>query len=226
MILTVKSYIIKIIKTIYKNFGEELRGFLDRLDFDFSDSAQDGSLWEVTHDGNSLKIKDVNCGICGYEGEGKGNVPCGYGKAVYCGYKIDFGGNKLSESEGWGADSFEGYYQNGVKHGKGIYRFANGTELEGEWENGVLKSGTYNFYFFEDAKKKSYRYTGNFARNNCGEYLPDSAGKILYENGDFYEGDISGDWEHLKKNGIGVFKSVDGRVSDGYFEDDKFYGAV
>lgn len=48
----------------------------------------------------------------------------------------------------------------------------------------------------------------------------------MYENGDFYEGDISGDWEHLKKNGIGVFKSVDGRVSDGYFEDDKFYGAV
>lgn len=130
-----------------------MRGFLDRLDFDFSDSAQDGSLWEVTHDGNSLKIKDVNCGICGYEGEGKGNVPCGYGKAVNCGYKIDFGGNELSESEGWGADSFEGYYQNGVKHGKGIYRFANGTELEGEWENGVLKSGTYNFYFSEDGKK-------------------------------------------------------------------------
>ena len=203
-----------------------MRGFLDRLDFDFSDSAQDGSLWEVTHDGNGLKIKDVNCGICGYEGEGDKNVPCGYGKAVNCGYKIDFGGKELSQSESWGADSFSGYYKNGVKDGKGIYRFANGTELDGEWENGVLKSGTYKFYFFEDGKKKSYLYTGNFVRNNCKEYLPDSTGKILYDNGDCYEGDILGDWEHLKKNSIGVLTSADGSVSDGYFEDDKFYGAV
>ena len=173
-----------------KNIGEDMRGFLDRLDFDFSGITKDGSLWEVIQDGNSLKIKDVNCGICGYEGEGDGNVPCGYGKVVNCGYKIDFGGKELSQSESWGADSFSGYYKNGVKDGKGIYRFANGTELDGEWENGVIQGvGRYI-----DADNNLI-YEGESMNGKL-----DGMGIYYYENGYSY----MGKWVNGKKNGEGV----------------------
>jgi hypothetical protein len=36
-------------------------------------------------------------------------------------------------------ETYEGEYVEGLKHGKGEYRWANGRVFKGEWENGEIK---------------------------------------------------------------------------------------
>jgi hypothetical protein len=35
-------------------------------------------------------------------------------------------------------ETYEGEYENGVKHGKGEYRWSNGRVYKGEWSNGEI----------------------------------------------------------------------------------------
>jgi len=54
---------------------------------------------------------------------------------------------------------FEGYWLNGMRHGTGVFFYANGSKYEGEWKNN-LKDG-YGIFTFEDGTS----YAGPFEKD-------------------------------------------------------------
>ena len=87
-------------------------------------------------------------------------------------------------------DTYEGYYIDGIREGRGIYRNSNGEKYDGEWINNMkhgigrmtyAKAGEYNG-FWENGRRH-------------GE------GVFTYSNGDVY----SGWWKFGEKEGTGTY---------------------
>jgi len=62
------------------------------------------------------------------------------------------------------------------------------------------------------------KYIGE--RNCCGQR--NGKGQYYYDNGDMYDGF----WKRNKKHGFGCYTFFDGRVLEGFFEDDKYIGEL
>ncbi|CBZ51904.1 conserved hypothetical protein [Neospora caninum Liverpool] len=120
----------------------------------------------------------------------------GLGRATYY-----FGEGKREE--------FEGHYLNGVREGKGSYRYANGDSYEGDFQlnkkNGI-GTACYKEQPQQDAEEDQAlgeaspnfsTYMGHFR-----EGKRDESGALLYANGDVY----IGGWSNGKKSGFGRYR--------------------
>ncbi|KAL1458442.1 hypothetical protein WDU94_008596 [Cyamophila willieti] len=89
-------------------------------------------------------------------------------------------------------DYYEGCYNRNLRHGKGLYVFANrnGARYEGEYRFG-LRSGQGVFYYPDGTK-----YEGEWKKN-----LRHGFGTYYYLNGDTY----TGAWFKSKRQGIGTY---------------------
>jgi len=97
---------------------------------------------------------------------------------------------------------------NGQRHGKGEYIFANGDLYVGEWNNGQ-KHGEGKFIYANGC------YIGqskNGQRHGKGEYI--------FANGDLYVGE----WNNGQKHGKGQYISANGDRYVGEWRDDKMDG--
>ena len=114
-------------------------------------------------------------------------------------------------------DEHDGEYKGETKdnkmHGNGKFTFDDEYVYEGMFENGK-RVGRGKLYFpdSEDAKM----YEGFFN----DEFTCDIEGKILYSNGDIYEGF----WNDGMRHGIGKYIYANGNIYEGNFEDDKMDG--
>ncbi len=91
--------------------------------------------------------------------------------------------------------------------GQGSVIFADGTQYEGEWINGVRQGkGVLKI-------SNGLIYEGNFSAN-----LFHGKGKMIYPDGSLFEGEFY----KGKKNGRGILKFSDGLIFDGTFKADFF----
>ena len=95
-------------------------------------------------------------------------------------------------------DRYEGYFVNGLYHGKGTYIWANGDRYEGEFMNGQI-DGAGRLTFFGNGQY----WEGLFVQ-----------GKISNGSGIFYWGDngdkFDGQWLNGKPEGTGILLHADG----------------
>jgi len=118
-------------------------------------------------------------------------------------------------------DVYKGHYRNGMRHGAGVCKFKSGAIYKGEWRddvpqgNGLLFSAPneiiecrFDGWKIIDGQVKilfgnGEFYEGNF-KNNCRH----SMGVHHYSNGDCYEGE----WMNDKRLSRGKITGEDGRI--------------
>ncbi|MEZ3551145.1 MAG: hypothetical protein K1W02_10530 [Muribaculaceae bacterium] len=97
---------------------------------------------------------------------------------------------------------FSGYWKMGEPFGEGVLITANGELIEGNWDDGKLKSGV--------VVGKEFTYMGGLK-----DYLPDGYGCCHYKNGVRYHGY----WKNGEKEGLGKIVSPKGEVAFGQWKD-------
>lgn len=116
-------------------------------------------------------------------------------------------------NNGYGKDVYdngyyEGYFKNGRRHGKGIYRWDSGSVYDGEWEND-LKNGygkmTVSWGTYEGFWKDDIRLGKGVEKNNKGEVF-----EGIWNDSD-YACDVS-----YTYNGVTKY----GKIQDGKFVED------
>ncbi|CAK91581.1 unnamed protein product (macronuclear) [Paramecium tetraurelia] len=124
----------------------------------------------------------------------------------------------------------KGEMKDNTKHGKGVYKFANGNRYEGEWHSNQ-KHGTGKYFYssgelyigqWQRNKKNGYgqhfglygdRYVGNWL-NNCKH----GQGTIYYADNSIY----SGEFQDNKKQGSGYFyNAITRQLSYQLYDNDK-----
>jgi hypothetical protein len=130
-------------------------------------------------------------------------------------------------------NKYEGGWENGKQHGKGVFTFADGNKYEGGWENGkqhgkvVLTFADGNKYEggFEKGKQHGKgvftwasgdKYEGGFEND-----VRHGKGVFTYADGNKYEGDH----ENGMRHGKGVFTDANGTMYEGEFVNSKKRGA-
>uniref|UniRef100_A0A0X3NWV3 Radial spoke head 1 homolog n=1 Tax=Schistocephalus solidus TaxID=70667 RepID=A0A0X3NWV3_SCHSO len=126
------------------------------------------------------------------------------------------GRNERNERHGDGKailpnhDTYEGHYCNGLRNGKGFYKFKNGARYFGYYLDN-RKHGPGDFYYLDGSV-----YKGNWAddkRNGIGTYY--------YINGDCYEGE----WRNHLRHGQGKYTfAATGLVYSGLWKEGKMDG--
>jgi hypothetical protein len=106
-------------------------------------------------------------------------------------------------------DSYEGEWLDDMKHGQGIYIWADGSKYVGEYEND-LRSGMGTFYEPTGDGNLRILYDGEW-RNDAMQGQGDN--RFVFENGDTYEGPMLDNMRH----GEGTLKFADGSCYDGAF---------
>jgi hypothetical protein len=209
----------------------------------------DGSIYNGSIDADEGLIngngKYVGLDGSTYEGEFKSGKP--HGQIFYTGKEFTFTGtaaNDMWHGNGqikWkNGAKYIGAFRDGAFHGYGKYIYEEDnlyySKYEGEYRDGKV-TGIGNYYDKEDrliysgelknAIKDGYgvdifyfedgsiwRYVGDFKDNKYH-----GKGKLIFSNGDFYEGDFISD----KRTGRGVLSELD-RVTSGYFVDGVLQG--
>lgn len=141
---------------------------------------------------------------------------------------------------------YKGYFEGGLKTGKGIEQFSDGNKYEGDFLNDELNGkGKYYFAkgdFYEgdwlNGKKNGYgvyKYIdGSIYEGNYKDGKFNGQGKYYFSKGDIYEGN----WLNGKKSGNGIYKYNSGSVYSGewlndlrngfgsytYYDGDKYIG--
>ena len=104
---------------------------------------------------------------------------------------------------------YEGYFKDGLKHGRGRYIFADKTMYEGQWENG--KKHGYGVFKWPNGGEYE-GYFRNDKRNGYGIYF--------YPNGDEYYGEWQDDFMH----GNGELRYANGITRRGTWQYDRYLG--
>ena len=131
---------------------------------------------------------------------------------------------------------YDGDWENGKYHGKDIMIYSDGSKYDGDWENGEKSGkGVFNDRVHEDFNPEGDIYEGEFSdglENGNGikyyggifqsakkyegtfkDGLENGKGKILFENGDFFEGEIFNGiwWDEDTSNSSGsIYSSFEG----------------
>ena len=107
-------------------------------------------------------------------------------------------------------EKYEGEYnEEGKRHGKGKYTYANGNVYEGDFQDGK-RHGKGKFTYASGSV-----YEGDWKDDNFH-----GKGKYTFANGNVYEGD----YQDGKRHGKGKYTSADGTVYEGDFQDGKRNG--
>lgn len=131
-----------------------------------------------------------------YDGEWQvGNF---HGKGVYNYYKGDRKGRQ----------SYEGDLFRGIRHGKGVLLWQDGTRYEGEFDNNIIQGFGVMTWPCGD------RYEGHFVDSQR-----DGEGKYTSADGFSYEGS----WKNGKRHGKGVLTFPDNQSFNVEWQDDKPY---
>jgi hypothetical protein len=118
---------------------------------------------------------------------------------------------------------YEGEWINGIKEGRGIYRYTDGRYYEGEWKND--KKEGHGIYRYTDGRyyegewkndKKEGQGFFNFLDGGSynGEWKNDNKegkGIYIFPNKDIYEGEF----KKGKTEGYGIYKFADGTIHKG-----------
>ncbi|MES1915631.1 MAG: hypothetical protein MHM6MM_007550 [Cercozoa sp. M6MM] len=101
--------------------------------------------------------------------------------------------------------SYEGFWKNNKKHGRGIYNYHNGDEYEGEWCDD-LRHGVGEYRFVDGTV-----FSGQFYRG-----MMHGAGTLIHTNGDR----VSGRWAHGRRAGRCIVVLGDsGRTFEEHYDD-------
>ncbi|SDY45253.1 Uncharacterized conserved protein [Collimonas sp. OK242] len=114
---------------------------------------------------------------------------------------------RLTDSQAWPAYQYQGSCLKGLSDGRGVVRFINGDELQGQFKQGRL---------LEDKAEIRYingdRYTGGIK-----DGLPEGDGVYVWRNGDVFKGSFRAG----KKDGIGQYtEAQSGRHLQVRYHDD------
>jgi DNA polymerase III epsilon subunit family exonuclease len=114
---------------------------------------------------------------------------------------LDGLGTRIWKSEeSSGEVRYEGHFQNGLRHGRGIQTFANGDRYDGDWiediRNGI---GTYTW-------PNGSQYKGGWVNGRMA-----GQGSLTWVNGDYHEGIFANGLRH----GKGVYKTANGEEYSG-----------
>lgn len=104
--------------------------------------------------------------------------------------------------------SYEGYFVNNQKQGKGTYVDAKGNKFVGDFSNGKA-SGQLVIYYANGS-----RYEGSMVNGNI-----EGEGTMYYHTGQKYDGH----WSANKKSGYGVYKLTNGAVYEGNFVNNQYH---
>ncbi len=136
------------------------------------------------------------------------------------------------ETKKYNGGEYTGYMQNGLRHGKGIYRFDSGATYNGGWKNGKFHGvGEYKFpngdvyvgEWFEDQKHGKGRYTwesGTVYEGDWKNGVRTGYGTNTWPDGGVYVGQ----WVNNKMSGKGTHYLASGAVYDGDWENDQKNG--
>ena len=102
-----------------------------------------------------------------------------------------------------------GFWIDNKKSGEGIYHYANGGHLKGNFVNDRLNG------YGEEVKADGYKYVGQW---KDGYYYGE--GLLTWPNGETY----MGGWDKNNKSGYGVYTYLKGAVHKGQYLDDKPHG--
>eukprot|EP00831_Metopus_contortus_P080198 TRINITY_DN8151_c0_g1_i1.p1 TRINITY_DN8151_c0_g1~~TRINITY_DN8151_c0_g1_i1.p1 ORF type:complete len:165 (+),score=37.90 TRINITY_DN8151_c0_g1_i1:180-674(+) len=125
----------------------------------------------------------------GYEGDFKNNTKHGIGKMAY-------------KPKGEPKGEYYGYWENGFRHGEGVFTHINKDIYSGQWRFGK-KEGKGTYIFFETGMK----YVGTWVDSNLVE------GKWIFPNGTFFEGSF----ERNKPKGKGKWNFKNGDIVGGNY---------
>jgi len=108
-------------------------------------------------------------------------------------------------------DVYNGDYENGKRHGKGVYKFKkSGAKYDGSWEEGK-KQGEGTFTYPD----------GSIYEGTWTDDLRSGTGTYTYPNGDTYEGG----WANGAKDGYGVYTYAEtGSKYEGAWSNGKRHG--
>eukprot|EP00546_Thalassionema_frauenfeldii_P020876 CAMPEP_0178903642 /NCGR_PEP_ID=MMETSP0786-20121207/5266_1 /TAXON_ID=186022 /ORGANISM="Thalassionema frauenfeldii, Strain CCMP 1798" /LENGTH=853 /DNA_ID=CAMNT_0020575027 /DNA_START=141 /DNA_END=2702 /DNA_ORIENTATION=- len=106
-------------------------------------------------------------------------------------------------------DVYEGEWENGQRHGQGVYTWYDGDLYTGPWREG--KRHGHGVFVFSDGRL----YDGEY---NMGQR--EGQGMFVWPYGAKYEGSYYQD----KRNGSGVYVYADGRIYRGEYRDDRPHG--
>ena len=114
---------------------------------------------------------------------------------------------------------YTGEMRDGVPHGKGVFKYKNGNEYDGEFIKGMKdghgryksNEGEYDGFWKEDKKDGHGKYTFKNGDLYIGEFKADmfsGQGILLYSNGN----KTIGTWENNKRNGIELLFNNKGQI--------------
>jgi uncharacterized membrane protein YgcG len=107
-------------------------------------------------------------------------------------------------------DVYQGEFENGLRHGKGTYTYANGDAYTGDWSKGKMHGhGALTVHASKD------EYTGNFVDGELNGKV-----SIAYGSGEKYVGGYRGG----KKSGVGRYKYASGDQYDGGWLENMMHG--
>ncbi len=201
-------------------------------------SAYSGNTW--TYEGEFVNGKFEGCGVkrakngWKYEGEWKDGKQHGNGTCTYASGNVEKGMWVDDKRNGPGSyydakeDSlFEGNFKDDKRCGYGELKWADGRYYKGEWSGmlfqgkGVYKNehGIWEGEFDRGHIHGDGKWTSNdglvFEGHwNHGNYLG-CKGKIVFPNGDIYEGEVGSDYggiERMTMHGKGVYTYANGKV--------------
>ena len=102
-----------------------------------------------------------------------------------------------------GKGEYQGYWENGRRHGEGVMSYTNGDSYSGWWRFGE-KEGTGNYLF----KETGMKMFGNWVKGQCLD------GNWVYPNGNLYTGAFANN----KPIGDGVWHLKSGNTVRGTYE--------
>ena len=114
---------------------------------------------------------------------------------------------------------YTGEMRDGLPHGKGVFKYKNGNEYDGEFIKGLKdghgccknNEGEYDGFWKEDKKEGHGKYTFKNGDLYIGEFKADmysGQGILLYSNGN----KTIGTWENNKRNGIEILFNNKGQI--------------